>query len=577
MDNDTTTGTNNNFYIILAGVGFLVIIFIFFCCIYNNKPSTNNTASGSDQNIVKIEMPLDEIPLDEIPLDEIQLDEMPLDEIQLDEMPLDEIQLDEMPLDEIPSHIASQQASLDASHIASQQASFYAPIIASQQASLDAFQIITLTDINNIYGLYARYQADNYNTYTNIWSDSSPNNNHITSVNITNNGLAKIQANNNNTLFNVLNGRSKTEIKILSTPIINYTLIHICRYSGGIKQRIITGNTVNWISGFHSGNTGVFMYDQRLTRFINWYDNNWFISVNTPYDYLSNGISKKNTDFNKPVLPEFGINTNGIGMANKSDFQVAEVIIFNRVLSSSEILAINKILSNNYGITLENLSIPPTYSLIIPSSNTDINSMFGLYARYEANYYNSYIWYDSSINNRHINSNTDLLIKSVTNNSKTFNILEGTINTTIIFTTIKISFYTLIYICRYAPDAITANKKRIFSSNEQWLSGFWEGKSGISLIPPNNFRCGDSDLHGQDWFIAVDTNYDYLTNNTSRIITNIVHYLPPFGINNSSTEKSDFQVAEVIIFDRVLSSSEIIAINRILSNKYNISLGNSSS
>ena len=638
-----TTGTNNNFYIILAGVGILVIIFIFFCCIYNNKPSTNNTASSSDQNIVKIEMHLDEIPSDEIPSDEIPSDEIPSDEIPSDEIfALQQASLDasimasqQASLD--ASIMASQQASLDASIMASQQssleasikasqqasleasirasqqASLDASIMASQQSSLEAFPIITSTDINNIYGLYARYEADNYDYILNKWFDSSPNNNDIISNDIlqTGGGVELIKRYTDDNSFTILEGDAGVQITFTTTPIINYTLIYICRYppESTHKAGIITSNDIGnqfWKSGFDWGNsTGVSYTNQWRTASNTKLHDSWFIAVDTNYDYLTNNTSRMTTSA-PYYLPPFGINLNS---GNKSPFQVAEVIIFNRVLSSSEILAIQIILGDKYNILLENLSGVQTTQKMqqISQRNTqrsqqaslaasqiglhqasfqintsdDINNIYGLYARYKADNYNPSLnsWIDSSPNiNNIISDNITNIgsIKTVTNNNKSFNILEGTVNSKIRFTSATINYYTLIYICRYTPNS--ANKRRIFASTgitSRWLSGFWYERSGISFTVGWRTGYNPPHLHNDRWFIAVDTPNDYLTNNTSRITTVYnPFYLPPFGINIQSYDKSDFQVAEVIIFNRVLSSSEILAIGIVLSNYYGIALEN---
>jgi len=71
---------------------------------------------------------------------------------------------------------------------------------------------------------------------------------------------------------------------------------------------------------------------------------------------------------------------------------------------------------------------------------------------------------------------------------------------------------------------------------------------------------------------------NYFSNGESRKIstTTIINYLPSFGINVYSNEKSDFDVVDIIIFNRELTSSEISLIVGNLSIFYGIPISSSS-
>jgi len=40
-----------------------------------------------------------------------------------------------------------------------------------------------------------------------------------------------------------------------------FTLVYVARYNGALRRRIFNGFTKNWLSGFHSGRTGVAYHD----------------------------------------------------------------------------------------------------------------------------------------------------------------------------------------------------------------------------------------------------------------------------------------------------------------------------
>ena len=109
--------------------------------------------------------------------------------------------------------------------------------------------------IQSTGSLYARYEAQNYNTQTNVWTDSSSNSRNIF---ITQKGTLSLQTRESNgQLFKVLSGGTSSSIQLLcNSGLTDYTLFHVARYTGGTKGRIITndltcdGRDRNWLSGF---------------------------------------------------------------------------------------------------------------------------------------------------------------------------------------------------------------------------------------------------------------------------------------------------------------------------------------
>jgi hypothetical protein len=145
------------------------------------------------------------------------------------------------------------------------------------------------------------------------------------------------------------------------------------------------------------------------------------------------------------------------------------------------------------------------------------------------------------------------------------------------------SIYTLIYIVRYNGP----NRKCIFTSDLNWLSGFYNNcyggpatcfpisgvkyRSNIEFAPithPNDGWATQAnlDLHGYDWFIGTDRGDSFRSNGVDRTMVpgngfsvggrlgiNVGYYSAPFPYCG----KSDFAVQQLLVFNRNLSDSEV--------------------
>jgi hypothetical protein len=146
----------------------------------------------------------------------------------------------------------------------------------------------------------------------------------------------------------------------------NYTLFTVARYNeidGGQYQRIFDGksdgSSVNWLSGFwgdSGGYSGVAFHGNGagwLTPEENIHDFDWVVSTDQNNLYRSNGTTRSYGDFTGGVAPD-QLTINGGDHATQggeaSDFQVADIIVFDYELSTDEYLAVEKYLGEQYGI-----------------------------------------------------------------------------------------------------------------------------------------------------------------------------------------------------------------------------------
>jgi hypothetical protein len=207
-------------------------------------------------------------------------------------------------------------------------------------------------------------------------------------------------------------------------------------------------------------------------------------------------------------------------------------------------------------------------------TSTLIRSISGLVGFYTGDswYSAANMWVDLSGNNNHAleirqSPNNTISVANFGNGKK---FIQGNVNTGLRFPgSILPSQYTLFYIAKYNG----ASRQRIFNGvNQNWLSGFWNGRSGVAhhnawlTNPPN-------DLHQSTWVLGTDQNNLYRSNKVQRSTR------PPGAISNdrlsinfgsSIQEYSDWAVGCVVVYNRWLTQAEIIQIENELSQAYQL-------
>ena len=155
----------------------------------------------------------------------------------------------------------------------------------------------------------------------------------------------------------------------------DYTLFHVARYykqSGTpTRKRIFDGVASNWLSGFYGGNSGVAYHGEWLTDFnTNKHGDTWVVSCDQKDLYISNGVDRTTSTPSNPTSEQLSINDGYYVSSQASDWAVAEVIIYDRTLTSSELKSVQAYLLmkyTNYG------RIPTTTGKI---SGSMINALY---------------------------------------------------------------------------------------------------------------------------------------------------------------------------------------------------------
>lgn len=231
----------------------------------------------------------------------------------------------------------------------------------------------TISEIQNIRNLHASYalpvtsglvgwyDVASYSESTGVWADKSGNNNDTSSyrgaqppqvVLYGSKGKDKFGA---ARIWEAITGDTSQGL-IFPEAILptTYTLFHITRYAGSSYGRIMDGYTSNWLSGFWSGGSGKGYHDGWLTDSgHNLYDRCWVLTMDQNdrirfnkgnYEVTGGGGTHKRLTINA------GNYTNDSG-SEQSDWACAEVIVYNRTLTSNEYADVENYLDTKYQFT----------------------------------------------------------------------------------------------------------------------------------------------------------------------------------------------------------------------------------
>lgn len=535
--------------------------------------------------------------------------------------------------------------------------------------------------------LFACYRADDYDATNKYWPDASGNNRDISPDLFTASAptLATTSANTNGASqsFKVLQGSTTQGLRFPADVLpANYTLFNLTRYNNGTERRIFDGVAGNWLSGFWNGLAGVAHHNSWLTQSVtDTHATGWVLSTDQNTLYKSNGYNRTFSSYPAQSRNRISINYGNSG--ETSAWQTAEVIVFNRELSPTEIYQVEQFLKTKYGLSgYGGQQITPTISLQPSSdrgeSNSDLNTtgritfdvafskaitastltasdfintgtasctfgnlvvndtstaatisancsssgsvivglgvdavtdtnvnpsvaatsatvtytdsgpscadlpiQSGLFACYRADEYDptNRLWPDSSGNNRDITS--DLITASAPTQrtkaagtfgaSESFPVVQGTRTQGLKFPSdVLPSNYTLYHVARY-----NGTESRIFDGNDfNWLSGFWAGYAGVSYH--NGWLTSTSDYHTTNWVLSSDKKGSYKSqgilrstsvggNVSARLTLNDGYAKATWG------ETSDYQVAEVLVFNRELTPTENYQIEQYLVEKFGLS------
>jgi len=185
----------------------------------------------------------------------------------------------------------------------------------------------------------------------------------------------------------------------------------------------------------------------------------------------------------------------------------------------------------------------------------------GLVGWYQGEEWNGTSWPDSSGNGNNVTTKVGVIkvqgrfIYGGAGDSLTF-------PTAILPTT-----YTLFHIAKYNGPL----RKRIFNgSTNNWLSGFWNGVTGVAYHGDLLTQTATPQVPLSDIIISADQKNLYRMNGINKTINTVTGVNTRLNINTGTVaEPSDWAVSEVIVYDRELTLAEIESVEAYLETRKN--------
>ena len=162
----------------------------------------------------------------------------------------------------------------------------------------------------------------------------------------------------------------------------------------------------------------------------------------------------------------------------------------------------------------------------------------------------------------------------------TFTSLTGLTTSRITFPNTILNSYTLCHVSRYASATTSKQQRIIGHASYNWLSGNLSGKTG-SYYGSGNFGNGYTDsnsgattngaLNDTDWHLYCDYSGGFRMDGTAAVAAGRQTLPANISINTFSNQQSEWEIAEVLIFDRTLDASGIKYVESQLATTYGLS------
>jgi hypothetical protein len=199
---------------------------------------------------------------------------------------------------------------------------------------------------------FAAFFGDAYTDGSNTWMDVSMN----PEATRYNNRHAKVTG--KVTLTSIasttaLTGTAATNVEFPVIPHKNYTIVYVARYDGPRQAAIFQSPGHNWVSGFNQGKVGYVGHGPGQLSNVTM-QSAWLLGIDTHFAFRSNGQDNTmpNTPWNATSVVLNKLTINGPGSNyGYSDWACACVLMYDRILSSTDIALIENELMTRYGRT----------------------------------------------------------------------------------------------------------------------------------------------------------------------------------------------------------------------------------
>lgn len=189
-------------------------------------------------------------------------------------------------------------------------------------------------------GLIARYNASSFNVATQTWEDLVGSNDAPVSRGTVSVGTSSVGG--DPVVYGLTGDGITWPAEILPST---FTIFHVTRYRDGTRGRIWQGQSNNWLDGFHGNKAGCAFHDGWIANSgTDVFGYSWVLSTSQNSLYrgegttygTSGGSSSTRLTINHGLYSEY------------SDWEVAELVVFNRHLSSAEYISVEGWLASLY-------------------------------------------------------------------------------------------------------------------------------------------------------------------------------------------------------------------------------------
>ena len=343
-----------------------------------------------------------------------------------------------------------------------------------------------------------------------------------------------------------------------------FTICSVTRYTGDAKGRILNGEGANWLHGHHKGHAGMAYYDKGITADINNVEpnTNWVVMCGTNAGSqlkLVNGVDK-GTGTGGQGGVRLLVNNGG---SQKSDFAIAEVMVWDRGLTDDELVAASDYLMNKFGL--------------FPNPIPDV-AWFKSGTFDEGHWTNSVSGYlDVEYVNATMIGNDFKFVEDTGHGAqKQVWALEGTTSDVINFGAVIKDHFTICSVTRYTGSA---NQNRILQGKgRNWLHGHHNGNAGVAYYDGWTTADRNNVEPNTNWAVMCGTNA-LNAGSKLKLVNGLDESTKPGGkggvelmVNGGdyADQTSDFAIAEVMVWERVLTDQEIYLASDYLMNKFGL-------
>lgn len=204
---------------------------------------------------------------------------------------------------------------------------------------------------------YFAFNADNYNAGTKTFTDLSPNGRNRTFTGSTSPSVVSYSQSATTfttaKTFNVVSGVATDVCNLCPVSLTTYTFISVFRLPAdpGNSGAIYVESGGNWICGGWFNNTGVCSHNGAWFggTTANKYGFNMWLCTDFSTGFRRNGTALGSAMTTTNMKAGSGINTGGATFGGRQ-FQIAEILCFDRELTTSEMQTIESALCSTYGI-----------------------------------------------------------------------------------------------------------------------------------------------------------------------------------------------------------------------------------